>query len=82
MPVILRIRGYRFWFYEADLVEPPHVHVGKAGSEAKFWIDPVLLARSRGFRDHELNEIEAIIESNRRQIMDAWRKEQSKRGNS
>jgi hypothetical protein len=30
MPVILRIRGYKFWFYESDLGEPPHVHVGGA----------------------------------------------------
>ncbi len=34
MPVVLRVSGYRFWFYEADLNEPPHVHVGKAGKEA------------------------------------------------
>ncbi len=25
MPVFLRVRGYKFWFYEADLVEPIHV---------------------------------------------------------
>jgi len=36
MPVILRIKGYKFWFYEADLAEPPHVHVGKDGKEANF----------------------------------------------
>ena len=82
MPVILRIRGYRFWFYEADLAEPPHVHVGKAGAEAKFWIDPIALARSRGFRDHELNEIEILLRRYRSQIMDAWHREQNKRGNS
>lgn len=41
MPVILRVKGYRFWFYEADLDEPPHVHVGKAGMEAKYWLNPV-----------------------------------------
>jgi hypothetical protein len=29
MPVVLRIRGYRFWFYAVDLDEPPHIHVGK-----------------------------------------------------
>ena len=22
MPVVLRVKGYRFWFYEADLDEP------------------------------------------------------------
>jgi len=82
MPVILRIRGYRFWFYEADLSEPPHVHVGKAGAEAKFWIDPLALARSRGFRQHELNEIETLVRRFRSQIMDAWRQEQRRRDNS
>ncbi|MGQ9632020.1 MAG: DUF4160 domain-containing protein [bacterium] len=54
MPVVLRIKGYRFWFYEADLDELPHVHIGKAGKEAKYWIIPVALAKSRGFRGHEL----------------------------
>ena len=34
MPVVLRVRGYKFWFYEAGLGEPPHVHVGKDGKEA------------------------------------------------
>ena len=44
MPVVLRIKGYRFWFYEADLDEPPHVHVGKESKEAKYWITPIALA--------------------------------------
>jgi hypothetical protein len=35
MPVVLRIRGYKFWFYESDLGEPPHVHVGKDGDDSK-----------------------------------------------
>ena len=38
MPVVLRIKGYRFWFYEADLDEPPHIHVGKEDKEAKYWV--------------------------------------------
>ena len=81
MPVILRIKGYRFWFYEADLGEPPHIHVGKEGKEAKYWMNPVGLARSRGFRDHELNEIERILFEYRDSILQAWRKEWEKRGN-
>ena len=40
MPVVFRYRGYRGWFYEADLTEPPHVHVGKDGKEAKYWLTP------------------------------------------
>jgi hypothetical protein len=57
VPVVLRIKGYRFWFYEADLDEPSHVHVGRQGSEAKYWLNPVALSKSRGFREHELSEI-------------------------
>ncbi|HIP71832.1 MAG TPA: DUF4160 domain-containing protein [Anaerolineae bacterium] len=81
MPVILRIRGYRFWFYQADLVEPPHVHVGKAGKEAKFWVAPIALARSGRFRQHELNEIERILRKNQDYILRIWQQEQEKRGN-
>lgn len=80
MPVVLRIKGYRFWFYEADLDEPTHVHVGKGGKEAKYWMTPVASAKSRGFRDHELNEIERILAEYQDDILEVWRKEQEKHG--
>ena len=80
MPVVLRIRGYRFWFYEADLDEPPHIHVGKQGSEAKYWLNPVALSKSRGFREHELTEIQGILAEHGVEILEAWRKEEMKRG--
>lgn len=81
MPVILRVRGYRFWFYEADLAEPPHVHAGKAGKEAKFWMAPISLARTGPFRQHELNEIERILRKHQNEILHVWQQEQEKRGN-
>ncbi|MDZ7292073.1 MAG: DUF4160 domain-containing protein [candidate division KSB1 bacterium] len=81
MPVVLRVRGYKFWFYEADLAEPPHVHVGKNGKEAKYWLIPITLARVRRFRDHELREIEKILTEHQNDIIKAWRKEQKKRDN-
>jgi hypothetical protein len=80
MPVVLRVRGYRFWFYEADLDEPPHVHVGRQGCEAKFWLNPLALSKSRGFREHELTEIQNILAEYRDRILDAWREEEAKRG--
>lgn len=81
MPVILRIRGYRFWFYQADLAEPVHVHVGKAGSEAKFWINPIMLAKNNRFRDHELREIARILADHQAEILKGWQLEQEKRDN-
>ena len=82
MPVVLRIKGYRFWFYAADLDEPPHVHVGKDGKEAKYWMMPIALTKSRKFRDHELREIERILVKHEDTILEIWRKEQEKRGNN
>ena len=35
MPTILRIEGYRFYFYSHEPNELPHVHVDKAGSTMK-----------------------------------------------
>ena len=79
MPVVLRIRGFRFWFYEADLDEPPPVHVGRQGGEAKYWLDPIALSKSRGFREHELAEIQRIVAEQRDEILRAWRNEEVKR---
>jgi hypothetical protein len=81
MPVVLRVRGYRFWFYEADLNEPPHVHVGKGDKEAKFWLEPIVLERPGRFRPHELREIERILAEHRDTILEAWQEELRNRGN-
>lgn len=80
MPVVLRVKGYRFWFYEADLDEPPHVHAGKAGKEAKYWLEPIALARPGRFRPHELSEIEGILAQHRDALLEAWDRGVRKRG--
>ncbi len=81
MPIILRVKGYRFWFYEADLDEPAHVHVGKGGQEAKYWLNPVKMARTGRFRPVDLREIERIIDDNRDFLLNAWQEEQNRRVN-
>ncbi len=81
MPVILRVSGYKFWFYQADLSEPPHVHVGRESREAKFWLQPVQVARAGRFRTNELREIERIINDNRDYLLAVWQDEQGKRAN-
>ena len=80
VPTILRIRGYRIGFFQADLVEPPHVHVRRQSGEAKFWLDTILVAASRGFQPHEIREIATILEEYKDQLMAAWDAEEAKRG--
>jgi hypothetical protein len=72
MPVALRVKGYRFFFFSLEGEEPPHTHVEQAERFAKFWLNPVALAKSRGFRSGELSEIQGIIEENRDILLEKW----------
>ena len=75
MPTIQGIPGpYRLFFYSFDCGEPAHVHVARDASTCKFWLDPVVLARNRGFAPHELNRIRRLVHGHRSEIQDAWRK--------
>ena len=82
MPVVLRVNGYKFFFYEADVAnEPPHVHIVKDGNEGKFWLDPVKVAREGRFRKSDLRDIERILKDNLEFLLSAWEKEKSKHVN-
>ena len=72
MPALLRVRGYRFFFFSLVGREPPHIHVAHAGRYAKFWLDPVDLANNRGFREHELTQIRSIVMENREFFLERW----------
>lgn len=72
MPTVLRIGPYRFFFYAGDQDEPPHVHVERDDSEAKFWLDPVRLQRSHGFAAGEIRSIEKLVLENQQGLLDSW----------
>jgi len=72
VPTVLRVRGYRFFFFSLEGNEPPHIHVEQAERVAKFWLEPVILSRSHGFRRGELTELQAIIEKNQQLLVKSW----------
>ena len=72
MPTIFRTGPYRFFFYAGDRDEPPHVHVERENFAAKFWIDPIRLARSYGFSPNEINRIEALIIEHQHKLQASW----------
>jgi hypothetical protein len=71
MPTVLRTSGYRFFFYSLEGSEPPHIHVEHGDSVAKFWLDPVSLAESRGFRSHQINRLRALVIEHRATFLEA-----------
>ena len=72
MPTVLRDGPYRFFFYAGDREEPPHVHVERERSIAKFWLDPIRLHSSGGFSRSELNRVQKLMAMNRTKLLEAW----------
>jgi hypothetical protein len=73
-PTVLRIRGYRFYFFSRE--EPrAHVHVQHAKGEAKFWLEPrVELAKNYGLTAGRINTALRAIQEHEDEIRAAWRK--------
>ena len=72
MPTILRSGPYRFFFYSSDRDEPPHVHAERDDNEAKFWLRPVKLERSKGFTRQELRRVESLIRERAEAMLRSW----------
>jgi hypothetical protein len=72
MPTVLRVGPDRFFFYSGDGSEAPHVHVERDASVAKFWLDPVRLARSGGFGRAELRDIARLVNERATELLESW----------
>lgn len=72
MPTVLRIDGYRFFFYSSDRPEPIHIHIEKEGANAKVWISPIRLQYSHGFSSSQINKILKHVEQHTNEIVEAW----------
>jgi hypothetical protein len=73
VPVLLRTRGYQFYFRSSDGGEPPHVHVIGNDGRAKLWLNPGLtVAEDRGYDRRRLGEIERITAAHREEWLEAW----------
>ena len=65
-------RGHRILFTGFNCNEPPHVHVEREGSGAKFWLDPLRLERSRGFGRAEIRQIERLVAEKAAFLLRTW----------
>ena len=72
MPTVLQVGPYSFIFFSSDRGEPAHIHVKRDRQLAKFWLNPVSLAKNRGFKNHELNDISRLVEEHEQTLLVAW----------
>jgi hypothetical protein len=72
MPTVLRIQGFRFYFWSHESNEPPHVHVDNAGASAKVGLQPIVLANNAGFKARELTVILGMVREHQAGLLEAW----------
>lgn len=72
MPTLLRSGPYRLYVYSHEPHEPPHVHVDRDQQSAKFWLNPVRLARNLGFSATELRKIQRLVQDNELLLLEKW----------
>ena len=72
MPTVLVSHGFRFFFFSGEGSEPPHIHVEHGDKVAKYWLNPVQLASSEGFRSHELTRIRAMVIEHKILFLEKW----------
>lgn len=72
MPTVLRIDGYRFFFFSNEGREPPHIHLECGDGYAKIWLDPVELAYSTGLTTRQLMKIRILVTQYQAYLKASW----------
>ena len=72
-PTVLRVRGYRFYFFSLE-ERRAYVHVQHASGEAKFSLDPdIELARNYGLSPSRIAAAQRLIREHEDEIRRAWK---------
>ena len=72
MPTVLRVEGFRFFFWSNEGTERPHVHVEKADAAGKWWIDDLSMSYRSGFSPMQLRRVRELLEAHQQEFLDAW----------
>jgi hypothetical protein len=68
----MRSGKYRFFFFSNEGLERRHIHVESDDNHAKFWLEPLDLADSVGYKSIELSEIRRLIQENMLLLKASW----------
>ena len=70
MPTVLRWAGFEVMIYPIDHA-PPHVHVWRAGRDAKIMLEPFLVDRTT-MRRADLSQAAALVWQHRQALLERW----------
>ena len=71
MPTILKIDGYRFFFF-SDEHTPEHIHIEKADAYARIEIASLKVTDSYNINSKELKKLLNLVQKNKLELQGAW----------
>jgi hypothetical protein len=71
MPTILRIDGYRFFFF-SDEHSPSHIHIEKGDGYARIELASIKITDSYNLNTKELKKLTALVKENNVKLRKAW----------
>ena len=71
MPTILKINGYRFFFF-SDEHTPEHIYIEKADAYARIELDNLNVTDSYNLNSKELKKLLKLVEENKEKLQGAW----------
>jgi len=71
MPTVLRIDGYRFFFF-SDEHTPEHIHIEKGDSYARIEIESLKVTDSYNLNNKELKKLLSLVTKNKDKLKGTW----------
>ncbi|GAB4247496.1 MAG: hypothetical protein Tsb0034_26730 [Ekhidna sp.] len=71
MPTVLRIEGFRMFFYSNEHL-PRHIHVEFGGGVAKFSLENIELTKSKHLDASTISKMRKLVEENQEFLLKKW----------
>ena len=71
MPTVLKINGFRFFFFSNEH-EPEHIHIEKGDMYARIELESLKVTDSYNVNSKELKKMIELIEKNKDKLKGAW----------
>ncbi len=71
MPTILRIEGFRFFFFSDEHL-PSHIHIEKGDGYARIELETIKITDSYNLNSKELKKLRTLVKKNSEILTKAW----------
>lgn len=71
MPTIMRIDGFRFFFF-SDEHSPSHIHIEKGDGYTRIELESIKITDSYNLNSKELKKLTKLVKQNNEKLRKAW----------